>query len=231
MIEWKTSSNLVPLKYAIRTMEQRVLDIRNNRQKELIWLLEHPHVYSGGTSVKDEHILAKSEIPVELTRRGGSYTYHGPGQRVIYIMLDLKKQGKDIRKFVWSIEQWIIDSLRDLGVVGERRSNRIGIWVCPTAIKQNDIYPSNELKIASVGLRVKNWISYFGASINVHPELNYFDGIVACGNEGYGVTSLKQQGLDRSLTRVDRALQHNFKVNFKHIGSKDENTVCDDHDS
>ena len=131
MIEWKVSATPITLQSAIKMMERRVLEIHEGKQNQLIWLLEHPHVYSGGTSSDDSHLLVKSKIPVEVTNRGGSYTYHGPGQRIIYVMLDLKKQKKDIRKFVWNLEQWIIDSLKELGVIGGRLEKRVGIWVTP----------------------------------------------------------------------------------------------------
>ncbi len=214
MIEWKKSSKLIPLQVAISTMERRVIQIHQKIKSEQIWMLEHPHVYTGGTSSKKSHLISTSEIPVELTSRGGSYTYHGPGQRVVYVMLDLRKQGKDVRKFVWNLEQWIIDSLDDLGIKGERRFKRVGIWICPKTNKNLDLCEKNELKIASIGLRIKNWVSYFGASINVNPNLNYFNGIVPCGNEGYGVTSIKQLGFDASLTAVDQALHNRFDSIF-----------------
>ena len=210
-IEWKTSSDLVPLRTAIELMEQRVVAIYEKKQNQLIWLLEHPHVYSGGTSSQDKHLLTSTEVPIELTNRGGSYTYHGPGQRVVYTMFDLKRQGKDIRKFVWNLEQWIIDTLSVFGLIGERRKNRIGIWICPMITGKMTLQPKNELKIASIGLRVKNWVSYFGISVNLNPDLRYFNDIIACGNTGYGVTSFKQQGLNTSLTELDLALFNTFK--------------------
>ena len=217
MIEWKTSHDLMPLSVAITRMEERVIGIHTEKQNELIWMLEHPHVYSGGRSSQDSHLLSKYNIPIEMTSRGGSYTYHGPGQRIIYVMLDLKKRGKDIRKFVWNLEQWIIDSLEEIGVNGERRSNRVGIWISPGDRKKfsDDLKP--ELKIASIGLRVKNWISYFGVSVNVNPDLKYFDGIIPCGNEGYGVTSMKQLGFATSLTELDYVLQQKFMGCFSSI--------------
>ena len=214
MIEWKISSTPISLQSAVKVMERRVSEIHEGKQNELIWMLEHPHVYSGGTSSSDSHLLSTSKVPVELTNRGGSYTYHGPGQRIIYVMLDLKKQNKDIRKFVWNLEQCIIESLRDLGVISGRLENRIGIWITPMNRKTSSNKIENELKIASIGLRVKNWISYFGVSINVNPDLNYFDNIIACGNHGYGVTSLENLGISKSLTEVDRVLHHNFNTFF-----------------
>ena len=231
MIEWKTATNLVPFKSAVKTMEQRVLQISNQKQNQLVWMLEHPHVYSGGTSSVSTHILRTKKIPVELTRRGGSYTYHGPGQRIIYLMLDLNYQGKDIRKFVWNLEQWIIESLKEIGVSGERRSKRVGIWVSSNGNRLLDPLPTNDLKIASIGLRIKNWISYFGASINVNPDLSYFDGIIPCGNVGYGVTSIEKLGLKASLTDVDNALYKNFSNYFIKEEQEQLKIVCDDPDS
>ena len=214
MIEWKVSATPITLQSAIKMMERRVLEIHEGKQNQLIWLLEHPHVYSGGTSSDDSHLLVKSKIPVEVTNRGGSYTYHGPGQRIIYVMLDLKKQKKDIRKFVWNLEQWIIDSLKELGVISGRVEKRVGIWVTPEGQQASDHRIKNELKIASLGLRVKNWISYHGVSLNVNPDLNYFDNIIACGNHGYGVTSLENLGVIKSLTDVDRVLKRKMEILF-----------------
>ena len=214
MIEWKTTPGLTPLKTAIKTMEKRVLDIHHGKKNQLIWFLEHPHVYTGGTSADESHILGQPTIPVEMTRRGGSYTYHGPGQRVVYIMLDLKKQEKDIRKFVWNLEQWIIESLAEFSVSTERRETRIGVWVVNSKSGHSDSLQTKELKIASIGLRVKKWISYFGISINVHPNLNYFNGIVPCGNSGFGITSMHNEGLTTTLTELDSVLKHKFGKNF-----------------
>jgi lipoyl(octanoyl) transferase len=214
MIEWETTVGLMPLHSSVGIMEQRVHDIHLGKKNELIWLLEHPHVYTAGTSANKNHLLVKPTIPVELTRRGGSYTYHGPGQRIIYIMLDLAKQGKDIRKFVWSLEHWIIESLSEFNISAERREKRIGIWVVSRNSVTNLSSPDSELKIASIGLRVKNWISYFGISINVAPDLNYFNGIIPCGNKGFGVTSMQQQGLKTSLTELDYVLKRKFSQSF-----------------
>lgn len=211
MIEWETTAGLIPLQDAIARMEERVANIHNKLEKQLIWMVEHPHIYSGGTSSKESHILSSIRIPIKLTNRGGAYTYHGPGQRVVYVMLDLKRQGKDIRRFVWNLEQWVINTLEDFGIAGERREERIGIWV--STPKRNRGQPE-DLKIASVGLRVKNWISYFGVSINVNPNLKYFDDIISCGNPGYGVTSLEHQGSKASLTELDTVLKQKFRLSF-----------------
>ena len=224
MIEWKTSSDPIPLQTAIKIMERRVVEINQGKKNQLIWMLEHPHVYSGGTSSDESHLLSRPQIPVHITNRGGSYTYHGPGQRIVYVMIDLRKYQKDIRKFVWNLEQWVIESLHDLGVVSGRLEKRVGIWITPVYPHARSTQNKNELKIASIGLRVKNWVSYFGLSINVNPNLNYFDNIIACGNQGYGVTSLEKQGIIKSLTEVDRALQLNFSSVFGHDNLNERKT-------
>ena len=211
MIEWETGKGLIPLHRAVLTMEERVSQIYEGEKNQLIWMLEHPHVYSGGTSSQPNHLLIKPTIPIELTKRGGSYTYHGPGQRIIYVMLDLTNYGKDIRKFVWNLEQWVIDSLEQFGLAPERRPKRIGIWIAKQDYTQTKDFSDREFKIASIGLRVKYWISYFGISINVDPELEYFNGIIPCGNIGYGVTSMRQQGLKTSLTELDIVLKQQFE--------------------
>jgi lipoyl(octanoyl) transferase len=218
MIEWKTSKQLVPYDHAIETMQQRVLDIRNQTKNELIWLLEHPHVFTKGTSSKEEHLLNPNLLPIINTGRGGSYTYHGPGQRIVYVMLDLRKQKKDIRKFVWDLEHWLISTFKLLGVIGERRPNRIGIWVVKKDSGVINLHSSQEKKIASIGLRIKNWVSYYGVSINLNPNLTYFDGIIPCGNSGYGVTSLREQGLKTSLTDLDNTLKQTFGTTFEVFG-------------
>jgi len=214
MIEWETASGLIPLKSAIETMEKRVVEIHQCKKNQLIWLLEHPHVYSGGTSANKAHLLARPTIPVEQTGRGGSYTYHGPGQRIIYVMMDLTKQEKDIRKFVWNLEQWVIDTLVEFNIFAERRKNRVGIWVINKKNEQYNSSPNLDLKIGSIGLRLKNWISYFGISINVCNDLSYFDGIIPCGNLGFGVTSIWEQGQKTSLTELDYVLKQKFNNVF-----------------
>lgn len=198
-------------------MHERVEAINLNKKKQLIWMLEHPNIYTGGTSSKKEHLLQANNIPVAQSGRGGSYTYHGPGQRVIYVMLDLRKQDKDIKRFVWNLEQWIILSLRELGVIGERRCNRVGIWIDKKSFldKKSTLKTYKEFKIASIGLRLKRWISFYGVSINVNPDLSYFDGIIPCGTPGFGVTSLHNLGLKTSLTELDSILKDKFDTVFK----------------
>ena len=217
MIEWRVSKKVIPFGTAVRQMQERSAAIYYRGENQLIWMLEHPNVYTGGTSSKEEHLLQTGSVPVEKSGRGGSYTFHGPGQRVVYVLLDLRNHGKDIRKFVWNLEEWIILSLSDLGIIGERRPDRIGIWV----LKGSDVQRQSgslvqpEYKIASIGLRVKRWISLFGFSINVNPDLSYFDGIIPCGNSGFGVTSLHDLGLTTSLTDLDKILKRKFDKVFQ----------------
>jgi lipoate-protein ligase B len=175
MIDWETSKNPVDFDFAVKRMQQRVADIYHKKSNQLIWLLEHPHLFTAGTSAKEEHLLQKNLLPVVKSERGGSFTYHGPGQRIIYLMLDLEKHGKDLRTFVWNLEEWVIKSLDELGIVGERCDGRVGIWIAPN----NASHSNKERKIASIGLRVRHWISYYGIFINVNPKLEYFQGIVA----------------------------------------------------
>ena len=211
MIDWETSKNPVDFDFAVKKMQQRVADIYLKKSNQLIWLLEHPHLFTAGTSAKEEHLLQKNLLPVVKSERGGSFTYHGPGQRIIYLMLDLEKHGKDLRTFVWNLEEWIIQSLNELGIVGERCDGRVGIWVGPNDMCRS----SKERKIASIGLRVRRWISYYGISINVNPKLEYFQGIVPCGNEGFGVTSLHNEGLKTTVTELDVVLKKQFEKKFR----------------
>ncbi len=219
MIEWKISKRLVPFETAVDQMHKRVDAINTENKNQLVWMLEHPSIYTGGTSSKDEHILKSNKIPIERSGRGGSYTYHGPGQRVIYVMLDLRKQEKDIKQFVWNLEQWIILSLRELGVKGERRKNRVGIWIEkePLLNLREQLESIQDFKIASIGLRLKRWISFYGLSINVNPNLKHFEGIIPCGNDGFGVTSLHDLGLNTSLAELDKILKDKFYSVFKVI--------------
>ena len=211
MIDWETSKNPVAFDFAVKRMQQRVADIYHKKSNQLIWLLEHPHLFTAGTSAKEEHLLQKNLLPVVKSERGGSFTYHGPGQRSIYLMLDLEKHGKELRTFVWNLEEWVIKSLDELGIVGERCDGRVGIWIAPN----NASHSNKERKIASIGLRVRHWISYYGISINVNPKLEYFQGIVPCGNEGFGVTSLHKEGLKTTVTELDNILKKQFEKKFR----------------
>ncbi len=199
-MEFITSQKTIAYDTAVTFMEKRIADIRHQKDKECIWLLEHPPLYTAGTSAKETDLL-NARFPVHQTGRGGEYTYHGPGQRVAYVMLNLKNRQKepDIKKYVWQLEEWIILSLASLNVIGERREGRIGIWVTGANGK--------EQKIAALGVRIRHWVSYHGIAINVDPDLSHFDGIVPCGIKEFGVTSLRQE-LSRHIpmNELDQAL-------------------------
>ena len=204
-------------------MENRVATIADGKAAECVWLLEHPPLYTAGTSAKPEDLL-NARFPVFESGRGGQYTYHGPGQRVAYAMLDLHGLGGDVRRFVWMLEQWIIATLARLGVQAERRDGRVGLWL--PARHQG----GPEHKIAAIGVRVRRWITYHGISINVAPDLSHFDGIVPCGINEHGVTSLAAMGLTSTMADVDLALraaftevferQTNVIENFKPLGAE-----------
>ncbi len=189
-------------------MEQRAAAIRAGEAAELVWLLEHPPLYTGGAGAKPEDLLTKDRFPVFKTSRGGQYTYHGPGQRVAYVMLDLEQRGKDIRTFVRALEQWIIEALAEFSVKGERRDGRVGVWVDRT--KPGEAL--REDKIAAIGVRIRRWVSFHGISLNVEPDLSHFAGITPCGVSapGLGVTSLVDLGLPVSLADADAALKLAF---------------------
>ena len=200
-IEWKISDGLVPYDEALAFMERRAAAIRDGTAKECIWLLQHPPLFTAGTSADVSELINPLGFPVHEAGRGGRYTYHGPGQRVGYVMLDLEKRGKDIRRFVHSLEQWMIDSLAELGVSAHRAEGRIGIWVGDG--------PS-EAKIGALGVRIKRWVTLHGIALNVAPDLAHFGGIVPCGIGEYGVTSLAELGKQIPLETVDSALRHSF---------------------
>jgi len=200
-IEWKISDGLVPYDEALAFMERRAAAIRDGTAKECIWLLQHPPLFTAGTSADVSELINPLGFPVHEAGRGGRYTYHGPGQRVGYVMLDLEKRGKDIRRFVHSLEQWMIDALGQFGVNAHRAESRIGIWVGEG--------PAEE-KIGALGVRVKRWVTLHGFAINVDPDLSHFGGIVPCGISEFGVTSLVKLGKQIPLTRVDAALERTF---------------------
>ena len=206
--EWRISDSPVPYPGALETMEDRVAAIREGAAGELIWLLEHPPLYTAGTSAKEADLLEPSRFPVYRAGRGGQYTYHGPGQRIVYTMLDLRERGPDVRCFVHNLEEWVIQALASFNVKGERREGRVGIWV--------DRGGGLEDKIAAIGVRIRRWITFHGISINVEPDLSHFDGIVPCGigETGLGVTSLVDLGLPVTMTDLDVALQESFEGVF-----------------
>lgn len=198
-MEWLTTQSPVSYPDALAGMEARVNAIHAGTAGEAVWLLEHPPLYTGGTSAKAED-LRDPQFPVFETGRGGEYTYHGPGQRVAYVMLDLKKRQQipDLKQYIWQLEEWIIQTLATFNVIGERRAGRVGIWV---------VTPEGEKKIAAIGVRIRHWITFHGVSINVNPDLSHFGGIVPCGIAEYGVTSLEDLGVQTSLDQLDRALK------------------------
>ena len=204
--EWRIEPGLVDYASAVAFMEARVGAIRAGRAGELVWLLEHPPLYTAGTSAKAGDLLEPERFPVYRSGRGGQYTYHGPGQRVAYVMLDLKRRGPDLRAFVHDLEDWVIRALAHFNVKGERRDGRVGIWVARGGGRED--------KIAAIGVRVRRWVSYHGIAINVEPELEHFGGIVPCGIRGHGVTSLVDLGLPVTIADLDVALKTAFDEVF-----------------
>ena len=209
-VEWIISPGLVEYPDALKVMDERVDSIQKGNAKELVWLLEHPPLYSAGTSAKPEDLLTPNRFPVFKTGRGGQYTYHGPGQRVAYIMLDLNRRRRDIRAFVSSLETWIINTLAKFNIRGERRSDRIGIWVRRTDLNNSE----REDKIGAIGIRIKRWVTLHGISINVSPNLEHFDGIIPCGIGGYGVTSFEDIGQPLEVYDLDVELRTEFDQLF-----------------
>jgi lipoyl(octanoyl) transferase len=202
-LEWRIERGPVDYPAAVSAMEIRVRDIRLGHAPELVWLLEHPPIYTAGTSANPRDLVQPSALPVFATGRGGQYTYHGPGQRVAYVMLDLNRRGRDVRQFVANLEAWLIAALAGFGVIGLRRHGRVGVWVD---------HAGREEKIAAVGIRLRHWVSFHGVSLNVAPDLSHYQGIVPCGIASYGVTSLAALGLDPSPDEVDRVLRKTFSA-------------------
>ena len=209
-LEWRTSDSPVPYETAVADMERRVAAIRDGGAPELVWLLEHPPLYTAGTSARAEELLDPARLPVYRSGRGGQYTYHGPGQRIAYVMLDLDRFGRDVRCHVWRLEEWIIAALARFNVKGERRDGRIGVWIATPGGGEN--------KIAAIGVRVRRWVSYHGVALNADPDLDHFRGIVPCGiapeATGHGVTSLARLGITASMAEVDIALRAAFDDAF-----------------
>lgn len=205
-VEWRVSEGLTDYADAVAFMEARVLAISEGRAQELIWLVEHPPLYTAGTSA-DEGDLIDARFPVHKSGRGGQFTYHGPGQRVVYVMLDLTKRGQDVRRFVMALEAWLIETLGAFNLRGERRKDRVGVWV-----KRPDKGAGFEDKIAAIGIRVRRWVTFHGISLNVEPDLAHFSGIVPCGiaEQRYGVTSLVDLGLPVAMDDADLALKTAF---------------------
>jgi len=209
--DWKISDHLVEYPDAVACMEQRVSDIHGRSASDLVWLLEHPALYTAGTSASPDELVTAGRFPVYETGRGGRYTYHGPGQRIAYVMMDLKSRGRDVRAYVHDLEEWVIRTLAQFNVKGERREGRVGIWVDRGHDRGE---PGREDKIAAIGVRVRRWVSYHGISINVEPDLEHFSGIVPCGIAEHGVTSLVDLGVTATTTDVDNALMQTFDEVF-----------------
>ncbi|MDE0851745.1 lipoyl(octanoyl) transferase LipB [Yoonia sp.] len=210
MVEWITSKNLTPYPDALRIMEDRANAIASGDASEAIWLVEHPPLYTSGTSAKAADLIDPHRFPVYEARRGGEYTYHGPGQRVAYVMLDVGKRGRDVRQFVKQLEVWVIAALAEFNVQGEIRDGRVGVWV---SRPDKPLMPDGtvaEDKIAALGIRLRKWVSFHGLSINVEPDLDHFNGIVPCGISDHGVTSLVDLGLPVTMDDVDVALRKTF---------------------
>lgn len=198
-LEWKFTDGLTSYEEAMTDMEQRVADIHAGTASELVWFLQHPPLYTAGTSANSADLISPDRFPVYETGRGGQYTYHGPGQRVVYVMLDLSQRGRDVRKYVNQLEQWVIDTLSEFNVTAERRDGRVGVWVTRET--------GREEKIAAIGVRVRKWVTFHGICINVNPDLEHYNGIVPCGISAHGVTSLVDLGLPASLQDLDKVLK------------------------
>lgn len=214
MVEWITSHGTTAYPLALTTMEARARDIRAGTANEAIWLVEHPPLYTAGTSAKPADLTDPDRFPVYEARRGGQYTYHGPGQRVAYCMLDVAARGRDVRAFVAALEGWVIDALAEFGLTGHIREGRVGVW-----IERPDKHPlpdgtMREDKIAAIGIRLSKWVSFHGLSINVEPDLSHFNGIVPCGITDHGVTSLVDLGLPVTMDDLDAALKRTFARRF-----------------
>lgn len=209
--EWRAEQGLAAYPEAVAFMEERVAQIIAGQAPELVWLVEHPALYTAGTGAQAEDLLAPGRLPVYKTGRGGQFTYHGPGQRVIYIMLDLKRRKQDIRAFITAVEEWGIRTLADFGLQAERRSGRVGIWLTG---EKNPALAASEAKIAAIGLRLRKWVSFHGMAVNIAPNLAHYNGIVPCGIKDYGVTSMAELGRAVSFAEWDAALKRNFHQIF-----------------
>ncbi len=205
-LEWRISDTLIEYPDAIEEMESRVRAIRAGEAAEMVWLLEHPPLYTAGTSAEEKDLVDPDRFPVYDAGRGGQYTYHGPGQRVVYFLLDLKKRGKDVRQFVYSLEEVIVRAMASFGVTAERRKGRVGVWV--------ERGGGREDKVAAIGVRVRQWVTYHGIAINLAPDLTHFDGIVPCGISEHGVTSLEDLGLPVTMDDLDVAVREAFEEIF-----------------
>lgn len=216
MVEWRRSEGLTAYAAAELAQEARAAAIADGDAPELVWLLEHPPLYTAGPRAKPQDLLQPDRFPVHYTRRGGEFTYHGPGQRVAYVLLNLNARRRDLRAFVWSLEEWIIRALSDFEITGERREGRVGVWVRRTGPNSAD----REDKVAALGVRLRRWVSFHGVAINVNPDLSHFDGVTPCGIREHGVTSLRDLGVDATLPALDTALARWFDPVFNAFAAK-----------
>ena len=208
-VEWVVSRARVPYPQAVAEMEARAAAIAAGEAPERVWLIEHPPLYTAGVSARAEDLLQPDRFEVHQTGRGGQFTYHGPGQRVVYVMLDLNRRGRDVRAFVRGLEQWIIGALAEFGVGADVRDGRVGVWV-----ERKGPGWSREDKIAAIGVKVRKWVSFHGVSLNVEPDLDHFGGIVPCGIQEHGVTSLVDLGVPATMDEADEALRISFRRIF-----------------
>jgi lipoyl(octanoyl) transferase len=205
-VEWRVSDGPTDYPEALAAMTARASAVARGEARELVWLLEHPPLYTAGTSARAEDLKEPDRFPVHPVRRGGQYTYHGPGQRVVYVVMDLTKRGRDVRRFVWTLEQWVIDALAEFHVEAGRRAGRVGVWVDrPDKAPAPDGSVAED-KIAAIGVQLRRWVSFHGLAINVEPDLSHFEGIVPCGIAGHGVTSLVDLGRPVGMEDLDAAL-------------------------
>ena len=214
MVDWIKSEELVDFSHSISWMEKRAVQIYTQERSECVWLLQHPPIYTAGTSAKVKDLKDPNRFPVIKTSRGGQYTYHGPGQRVIYVMLDLNKRGKDIKKYVKNLEIWVVRSLEKLEITGETRSGRVGIWVSRPNKPSLPDGSVREDKIAAIGVRLKKWVTYHGISVNVNPDLSHFNGIVPCGISNQGITSFEDLDNRNNINDLDNCLKETFEEVF-----------------
>ena len=208
-IKWTTSNTLVDYLESLDFMAKTVDSIITGTGPEVVWLLEHPELYTRGTSAQPNELQYKPTAPIYAAGRGGRYTYHGPGQRVIYLMMDLRSRANDIRKYIYDLETWLINSVAEFGIEGERRSGRVGVWV--------DQGYGIEVKIAAIGIRVRKWVTFHGVSLNISPDLRMYEPIIPCGIREHGISSLHELGVPALMKDVDEALLHNFQKLFGNI--------------
>lgn len=204
-VEWVIAEGLTPYPEAVVEMDQLVADIAAGQARERVWLVEHPPLYTAGTSAQDADLVDKERFPVFRSGRGGQFTYHGPGQRVAYVMLDLNRRGPDLRRYVAALESWLIATLGEFNIRGERREDRVGVWV-----RRPDKGAEAEDKIAAIGIRIRRWVTFHGISLNVEPDLSHYGGIVPCGVRQHGVTSLVDLGIPVSMPEVDALMFKTF---------------------